>query len=104
MSRTTFPGFFQLSEEKFIERFTHDFGGKIVLSHKSKESGVGVCVCEGTGGEFHPDPGQSSAEPAKNAKHLLEWRMAANAQAAKAARFSLSLVFVEWIAHEFSRF
>lgn len=58
--------------------FTHDFAGKIVLSDPLGRVG-GRGVCEGSRGEFDPDPGQSPAEPAENTKHLLEWRIAANA-------------------------
>lgn len=92
VSRITFPGFFHLSEVKFIKRSAVLQTTLAVNSSLRPIERVGRRgVCEGTRGEFHPDPGQSPAEPAGNAKHLLEIRIAANAPTAEAANFLFPL-------------
>lgn len=73
-SLTTSPGVFHLSKVEFLQRSEVLHTTLVVKSFSQThwtESGVGG-VCEGTRGEFHPDPGQSPAEAAENTKHLLE--------------------------------
>lgn len=96
-----FQAFFSCQGEihQALSAFTHDFGGKIVLSAPSKGwGGRGVCA-RGPGERFI----QILAKAQPNLLRMPNSSVN-GAQAAEAATLFLSLLIVEWIAHQLSRF